>query len=471
MLNPGDRVVVAVSGGPDSVCLLSILQALGGNLGLDLHIAHLDHMFRGKESADEARSVERLAKRLGLPATIDAFDVPAYCRGRGLSPQEGARQARYGFLRQVARDTGASRIATGHTADDQAETCLMRLLRGAGISGLSAIPPVREEIIRPLIEVTRDEITEYLRINGLEFATDPSNAKPVYTRNRIRLEVLPVLKRFNPRIARTLAAETALLRDENTAMEAYLDTIAKNILLRQEDALFVKRDLFENLLPALRRRLLRRIVAITGDRPGALSLDQTNEALSFMQNAQTGRSMNLTPALSVTREYDRFIFSSRTEHPGASRTLVVPGAIRVPELGVEVETLILDRTTQGNHLPAFRSPESSHSPDALSEAGREAPENYRWQARFDYAKIMPPFVVRSRKPGDWFCPSGMAGRSQKLQDYFVNEKIPRRRRNGIPLLCGGENILWVVGHRTDERFLAGPETERVLFIRVGSILP
>ena len=152
MLSPGDRVLVAVSGGPDSVCLLSLLQTLAKELELTLHLAHLDHMFRGKESADEALFVADLAKTLGIPATIEKFDVPAFCRERGLSSQEGAREVRYGFFQRIAASTGASRIATGHTADDQAETFLMRLVRGAGTSGLSAIPPMRENIIRPLIE-------------------------------------------------------------------------------------------------------------------------------------------------------------------------------------------------------------------------------------------------------------------------------------------------------------------------------
>jgi len=213
MLSPGDLVVVAVSGGPDSVCLLSVLNAFARELDLSLHVAHLDHMFRGAASAEEAAFVADLAKDLGIPATVERFDVPAFCRERGLSPQEGARKVRYGFLKQVAHDAEAARIATGHTADDQAETFLMRLVRGAGVSGLSAIPPVRDNIIRPLIDVTREAVLEHLRSTHREFRTDPTNAKPLYARNRFRQEVLPVLKRFNPRIVETLAREAALLRE------------------------------------------------------------------------------------------------------------------------------------------------------------------------------------------------------------------------------------------------------------------
>jgi tRNA(Ile)-lysidine synthase len=282
LLTPGDRVLVAVSGGPDSVCLLSVLHVLAKDLDLELHVAHLDHMFRGKESADEALFVSELSKKLGITATIEQFDVPAYCLERGLSPQEGAREVRYGFFQQAAKAAGASHIATGHTANDQAETFLMRLIRGAGASGLSAIPPLRENIIRPLIESTRDEVLEYLKETGLAFVTDPSNAKPVYTRNRIRMEVLPVLQRFNPRIVATLAAEAGQLRDEDEAVEGYCATLADSILVLKENIVFVRRNEFNTLPPAFRRRLLKNASELAGLESSGLSRIQIDEAITFM---------------------------------------------------------------------------------------------------------------------------------------------------------------------------------------------
>jgi tRNA(Ile)-lysidine synthase len=445
LLSPGDRVVVAVSGGPDSVCLLSVLRELSKDFGLTLHVAHLDHMFRGKESADEALFVADLAKKLDLPATLEKIDVPAICRERGLSSQAGAREARYDFLQRVADDVGASRIATGHTADDQAETFLMRLVRGAGISGLSAIPPLRGNIIRPLIECTRHEVLEHLQSAGLAFKTDSSNAKPVYTRNRIRLEVLPVLKSFNPRIVETLAMEAALLRDEDEAVEAYLSGIVESACLRKDDLLSVKRGAFDAHPPAFRRRLLRQITGLAGLEPSALTRAQVNEALSFMAVVQTGRTMSLPQGLTITREYDRFIFAAKPLTAGFSQVLTVPGNTAIPGLGVTVETAISDG----------REPE-----------GEEKDSNYIWQARFDYDKIGPLLTMRTRRPGDRFQPAGMGGRSKKIQDYFVDEKIPRRKRDSQPLLAAEDEILWVVGLRTDERFLPGEDASRVLVVTV-----
>jgi tRNA(Ile)-lysidine synthase len=441
LLGPGDRVVVAVSGGPDSVCLLAALRELSSELGISLHVAHLDHRFRGRESAAEARFVERLAQKLGIPSTIEEFDVPAYCRAHGLSAQAGAREVRYAFLERVMRSAGASRIAAGHTATDQAETFLLRLLRGAGVSGLAAIPPRRDAVIRPLLEVTREELMAYVKANELEYVSDPSNTKPLYTRNRIRMDVLPVLRRFNPRIIETLAAEAALLRGEDDFLETHARAVAAGIFEQTEDGIMVKRAAFNALHPALKRRLLRQIAGLAGVAVQGLSSVQVDEALAFMRNAQTGRNMLLPRGLSVLREYDRFIVRARTTVDAFSRTLAVPGRTAVPELGLEAEVAL--------------------SPDGPGGKGNS---NYQWQAAFDYDKMGTSLTLRNRRPGDRFCPSGMGGRHKKLQDFLVDEKVPRRRRDLVPLLVEGENILWVAGLRTDERFLPGPETKRVVFV-------
>ncbi len=442
MLKAGETVLVAVSGGPDSVCLLSVLQFFAKDLDLSLHVAHLDHRFRGGESAGEALFVEKTAKKMGIAATIEQFDVRAFCAERGLSAQAGAREVRYGFLNRVAEKVGASRIAIGHTASDQAETLIMRLVRGAGTSGLSAIPPSRENIIRPLIEVTREEVLEYLHAQGLEFVTDPSNAKPLYTRNRVRLAIMPVLRAFNPKIVETLASEAAILRDENEVIETYLDGISPGVVLRDKDGIGIKRDKFKKLLPALQRRILRMAVSAVGDNLNELSYSQVEDAIRFMSGAQTGRAMNLPSGLIVEREYDTFFLRPATGRPEFRSELSVPGVTVIPEVSLEAKAWLID---------------------GRAEAGDE---NYYWQAEFDYDKISLPLEIRTRRPGDRFCPSGMGGKSKKLQDYFVDQKVPRRKRDIVPVLASKEDVIWVVGMRTDERFLPGAGTKRVLAVGV-----
>lgn len=452
MLNRGDCVVVAVSGGPDSVCLLSVLLDLAKDLNLSLHVSHLDHMIRGRESAEEALFVADLAKKLRLPGTIEKIDVPGFCRERGLSAQAGAREVRYAFLSRLATEVNANRIATGHTASDQAETFLLRLIRGAGVTGLSAIPPKRENIIRPLIEVTRDEVFKYLGENAIEYVSDPSNTKPVYARNRIRMDVLPVLKQFNPRIVETLAFEAGLLRDENQAAEECLTE--KGLMMREADAVVFKRDRFNSLPVAFKRRMLRKAVDAAGVEPARLSSVQIDEAVAFMASVQTGRAMHLPFGLTIEREYETLIVRQQVSIQGYSHLLVVPGATVIPELGIEVETLIQDRKSEEQ---VRLKPEDS------------AEENFFWHAVFDYDKIGSEIRLRNRLPGDRFCPCGMEGKSKKLQDFFVDMKVPRRRRDNVPLLVAGNNILWVAGLRTDERFQPEPDTKKLLEVRIRSI--
>jgi len=442
LLSPGDRVLVAVSGGPDSVCLLAALHALSVELGITLHVAHLDHMFRGKESADEALFVADLAARLGLPSTIESVDGAAFCRERGLSVQAGAREVRYAFLTRTAEKIGARRIATGHTATDQAETVLLRLLRGAGSTGLAGIPPLRGPFIRPLIETTREEVLEHLAGSGLAFKTDPSNTKPLYTRNRIRLELLPVLRQFNPRIVETLAAEAALLKDEGEALDLVVGSAALSLTERQGDGFMLQREAFLALHRAIRRRLLRRLAEDIADGPSGLSSVQVDEALQFMSTAPTGRVMQLPANLTIERTYEQFLIGPATAAAPFACELTVPGRTLIPECGIEVEARLL--------------------------SDQEAPPdtNYCWQALFDYDKIGLPLQVRSRRPGDRFHPAGLGGKSKKLQDLLVDAKVPRQRRDAIPLLCSGTEILWVMGMRIDHRFLAQPDTKKRLLVRV-----
>jgi len=350
---------------------------------------------------------------------------------------------RYGFLHRVAEKIGASRIATGHTAEDQAETFLMRLLRGAGVTGLSAIPPVRENIIRPLIEITREDVLEYLQSRGLEYVSDLSNTKPVYTRNRIRMEVLPVLKRFNPRIVETLASTAALLRDEDEAAEACLSTIAAGVIAQEENNVALKREEFNALPQAYKRRMIRKAVDLTGADSGGLSSVQVGDVIGFMAAAQTGRTMRMPYGLIIEREYEKFVIRFEAATAGYSYTLKISGVTLIPELGMEVEAGVFDDIPAETNI-----------------------KNYRWQALFDYDKIGPLLTMRNRRSGDWFCPVGMGGKSKKLQDYFVDEKIPRHERDNVPILLSGNDVLWVVGFRTDNRFLLGKGTKRVLVVQV-----
>lgn len=268
LLPRGSHVVVAVSGGPDSLCLLHVLRALATDRELELRVAHLDHMLR-PESADDARFVAGVAEAWGLPAAVEREDVAAYARSTTGGVEAAARELRYRFLVQVALGAGAGIIALGHTADDQAETVLLRLMRGAGPSGLAAMRPRRPagrehatiSVVRPLLEARREEIQRYCRAHGLEPLQDSSNKQPIYARNRVRGYILPLLKTYNPSIVATLGRTARICAEEDELIDGLVEQAWRDIAGHKGLEIALDRPGFEALHVALRRRVLRRAVA------------------------------------------------------------------------------------------------------------------------------------------------------------------------------------------------------------------
>ena len=430
MLNPGERVVVAVSGGPDSMVLLHLLSLLQEPLALRLHVAHLDHGLRGKEGERDAAFVKDWAEKWGLSSTIGRVEV----RKTKGSLQEAARRARYRFLEEVAKEVGASRIALGHTQDDLAETVLINLMRGAGLKGLAGIPPAREGwIIRPLIETSRREVLAYAESHGVPFVVDASNLSGRYLRNRIRLKLLPTLAGYNPRVVEALARAALILREE----DAYLSTLAEEALsslLKGEEAALPIPAL-EGLHPALRRRVLREAFL----RVSGLSLSWGKTlALEGLLQAPSGR-LSLPGGAVALRGGEQLIFARKGAPEGIEAVYPLPleGEIELPAFGLLLRLKLLPK--EACDLKAASS----------------------FCAFFDPQKMEEPLTIRAWRPGDRFFPLGLGG-SKKLQDFFVDLKIPRWRRRFTPLLLSGDQIAWVVGFRIDDRFKVMEETQEVL---------
>lgn len=430
MLSPGERVVVAVSGGPDSMVLLHLLCLLQEPLALRLHVAHLDHGLRGEEGERDAEFVKGWAERWGLPSTIGRVEV----RKTKGSLQEAARRARYRFLEEVAKKVGASRIALGHTQDDLAETVLINLMRGAGLKGLAGIPPAWEGwIIRPLIETSRQEVLAYAESQGVPFVVDASNLSGRYLRNRIRLKLLPTLAGYNPRIVETLARAALILREE----DAYLSTLAEaalsSLLKGEEMALPI--PALQGLPPALKRRVLREAFF----RVSGLSLSWGKTlALEGLLQAPSGR-LSLPGGVVALREGGRLIFARKEAPEGVEAVYRLSGTDKaeLPAFGLRLHFTLL--------------------PKEACDLTAASP----FCAFFNAEKMQGPLCVRAWWPGDRFFPLGLGG-SKKLQDFFVDLKIPRWRRCSIPLLLSGDQIAWVVGMRIDDRFKVTQETREVL---------
>ncbi len=450
MYYSGDKVLVGVSGGPDSVALIHILHRLAGELGVELAVAHLNHGLRGKESEEDAEYVRRLAKGLGLAVVTESRDVAGYARQNRLSTQTAAREIRYRFFENAARQLQCNKLATGHNANDQAETVLFNFLRGAGPAGLGGIPPVRDKwVTRPLIEIHRAQIEVYCRENGLQPRIDKSNLKNVYTRNRLRLELIPYLEReFNPNLVDTMVRTGEIFRDEEECLEEIAEQYVSKIRLPGE-ANEVRFDLnqFLGLPRAIQRRIIRRAWLDLAGTANPLGFIHLADSLDIISCGQTGASLHLPSGITLNKLYGQFSLSrtamgAETKSTDYEYKLTIPGETVIQELGYTILSKVLEGSQAHPEKP---------QPDEIV---------------IDLDLVEQPLKVRSRKPGDRFRPSGLAG-SKKLKDYFIDTKIPRTDRQRIPVLVTGDDeIIWVVGLRADRRWQATGRTKRALKLKL-----
>lgn len=442
LLHLGAKVVVSVSGGADSMALLSLLHQLQSTYRLTLSVAHVNHQLRVGEAIRDALFVERYADKLGLPFHKVDVDVKALKRRTGLSPQHAARQLRHDALQSLSRSLAATHIALGHTADDQAETLLMRLLRGGGPAGLAGMPAKRMPFVRPLLGVHRDFILEYLRTTDVPWVEDSSNANRSYLRNRVRLDLMPTLRVYHPHIAQRLHQVADMLRTDNDVLEQRTEALARQVLSREvgNAMLSIRRAPFSAAPLAMQRRLLRYAIdrlPFSGDRA---SFRDVETLVRFaVSGVNVGRRLTLAGQVMAEQHNDVVLLWQARALPSTSLTVIlpVPGTLSLHGLA---STLTAKTVARG-------------------EDGRGRSESR--VALLDFDAATSPLSLRFPRPGDRFRPLGATG-SQKLQDFFVNKRVPRAIRPYVPLVLAGPEILWVVGHRIAEPFKVRPETRRVL---------
>ncbi len=437
MLIPGECVVVGVSGGSDSLGLLQILTELA-DYRLKLVVAHLNHRIRGEESNRDAAYVRSFAEKLGLPFELREIDVIEFKRSTSLSLEEAARELRYKFLREVLNKHNADKIATAHTLDDQAETVLMRFIRGSGLLGLSGIPPVNDNIIRPLIEVTKSDVEDYLRSKGIGWMEDSSNKEMFFLRNRIRNELIPHLITYNPNIKETLARTAYIAGVE----EDYIRTEAKNHFDKlfsslRDGELVGKLAYYSALSEAMKYGLLRlAIEKIKGDLK-RISLNHIVSMNELLDSGQASGELYLPGEIVVAKGHGLFVLTKNALFTCSFRYSVnSTGLHRFPHAEFEIQ---------------FEKVNSLKSDKYL--------------ACFDSASVDFPIQVRNFTEGDRLIPYGM-NEFKKLKNYFIDEKIPRFIRHQIPIfLCKGK-IMWIGGMRVDERFKVRDKRKKVLTIRL-----
>ena len=438
MLRQGDGVVVAVSGGPDSVCLLDILHELRDELGIQLVVAHFDHGLRSEEDDDETRFVQSMALSFDLRFETEKAGGRV-SEGAG-SLEEWARNARYEFLEGVKERSSAQKIALGHNLNDQAETVLMRLLRGSGPTGLSGIPPFRDgKIIRPLIELTRGEIESYLEQRGLGFVTDSSNLETRHARNRIRLELLPLLREYQPQIVELLGQTAEIMRADEKYLEERAEEWVKQVAVtRANGQVRIPLSSFSKLPEALRNRVIRCVLKTTGGSLRRVSMRHIEAINSVAGGMKPQALVNLPHRVIARRVYDTLVFTA-SEKTGSDFCyfLDCPATFYLDALGSTVSLMEIENTAL---------PDMVMSP---------------WTAFLNADLITYPLMIRNFRPGDRFVPFGMSGH-KKLKDFFIDLKISSEARAQIPILVQRNTPIWVCGLRIDDRFKVTPDAKKVL---------
>jgi tRNA(Ile)-lysidine synthetase-like protein len=472
MLEPRDRVVVAVSGGHDSVALLHALLELRSSLYLTLTVAHLDHGLRGAASDADRAYVEAMAERLGLPCVARREEVASLARRERRSPEEAGRIARRRFLRETAEATGSRRVALGHQREDQAETVLWRLITGSGRGGLSGIRPVSEGLfIRPLLECSRADILAYLESRDIVPREDASNTDRRYPRNRIRHDLLPLLRdAFNPRVTDAIARTAEILREEDDHLDRRARRALAALLIGDENGapavaspgagtgtgglasappLLLDAEHLRHLPLPLARRVLRLALRRAGLAGRDLARERIEEVLDLATRGEN-RSLSLGESFTARLEYGQLRFEKGAPHPppgpAAARTLGLPGEAKVAEAGVVIRA----------SLAARESVESDYL---------RAPAH---RIYVDARTLGAPLIVRAPRPGDRLHPLGAPG-SRKLSDLWTDLKVGREaRRRGLVVECAGR-IVWAVGLRMADPFRITEATKDVAILEIRDL--
>lgn len=469
LLAPHDHLVVGVSGGADSVCLLHLLLRLKSKLALTLTVAHLNHQLRGFASQADEAFVKSIASQWQLPIFAQSQDVAKIASTHKQSLEEAARQTRYAFLYQIAVTVGASKVAVGHHADDQAETVLMHLLRGAGVSGLRGMLPVSPlpnhidsetisdqplHLIRPLLAISRSEIDLYCQEHGLSFRHDASNDEAMFLRNRLRHELLPYLETYNPNIRGLLQQTAAIIAGEMELLELQKDQAWQSILKTEtSNDLTLDLSVWLQLPLALKRATLRRAVEqVKGDLRN-IGFEHIETAIETIEQGHTSTQVNLPSQVVISRRYETLIVTQIgvNRPPPATPHLTQMSSLPVPIPGIialpGTEWQLMTDLWPARHLNAVQWTQA----DA-------------WEAYLDAAQVNTP-ILRPRKPGDRWQPLGLGGQQQKIKTFMINAKIPANQRDYIPLLVSNDQVLWVCGYRVAEVAAIRPTTEQVVYFK------
>lgn len=426
----GDRVILGVSGGADSVCMLHLLYSLQEELGITLYVVHVNHGIRKEEAERDAEFVRRISERLGLPYQVFHLNVPGIAREKKMSEEEAGRQARYEIFENVAMEMNANKIAVAHNLNDNSETVLFNLFRGSKLKGLTGIPVRRGKIVRPILCLSRTEIEKYLNDHNLEYCIDSTNQKTDYSRNKLRLEILPYIKdNINSKAEYNIVNAAESLREVYDYIEyqtdiAYKEFVVEEMLLNSA----------KELSPVILKEVIRKWILHKTGKLKDITGTHIDMVVQLLNNT-VSKKIELPYSLTIKKGYGGIEFEKDSAPvKKIEKVLIENGKIYLPEgvpISIEIEEI-----------------DKENIPDLLYT---------KW---IDYDKINK-LTLRNRQPGDYIMVNDKGGK-KKLKDYFIDMKIPREERDGILLLADGSHVVWIVGYRISEFFKVTDKTEHII---------
>ncbi len=409
LISSGDRVLIGLSGGADSVFLLHVLHELSKTLGFGIGACHVEHGIRGIDAVKDMEFSKALCAEMGIDCYACSFDVPSVAKNKKLSLEAAGRLVRYDYFKKIMQEEGYNLLATAHHRDDKVETIVMNMLRGCGLKGFVGIEYKNGDIIRPLIDITKSQILHWCEDNKISYCTDETNSQTEYTRNKIRHKLLPELREFNPSFDEAIIRQSSIIEDE----DAYLKNIADEALKACMDGDGLSCKKLSSYHKAIQRRVIYSFLASVKGTSRDITYDDVDSVLSICALGETGKSCNLSGGVTVSISYGILSVCEEAESVPFEYSLRFNEPLEITEAGIKI-TLYAD----GGNLLACDS-------DSI--------------------------CVRSRRNGDYFCPLGMNG-TKKLKDYFQEKKIQRTQRDLIPVVEINGEIAEIIGMRKDRRF-------------------
>lgn len=445
LINVGDGIVVGLSGGPDSVCLLNLLVSIKEEFNLKLAAVHINHMLRGDAANEDEEFCLKLCKELDVDFFSERIDVNKYSKENNLSSETAGREVRYNTFNKIMYQKGFNKIATAHNANDQAETIIMRMMRGTGLEGLCGIPVIRENrYIRPILFMERKDIEAYCEEIEIEARIDKSNLERIYSRNKVRLDIIPYMKdNFNIDVISAINRMSILLQEDNEYILSEVETIYKENVQKDERSSLIKNDIFK-LNNSIKKRIIRRVIKDICGNKYDIEMKHIEDIIQLSRN-KTGKQIDLPNNVVAINEYGDIRVKLRD----------VNELIEEKQHVLSKEKILHNKIQFNSYIVEFNVTESDN---------KWKYSNNSLIKHFDFDKINGNIIIRYRKNGDKIIPLGLNG-SKKVKDVFIDMKIPKEKRDFIPIVEFGGDIAWIVGVKLSDKYKVDVNTKNILKIQ------